>query len=124
MYSNAMSGNISPEMVEAAQLEGVSAIQEFFYITFPLIFPTFSTFTVTGVAGIFTNQFGLFNFYGPAADPSLQTYGYYIYVKTLNASSKAEYPYLASMGVWLTAVAAPITFLVKYLLEKIDPTND
>lgn len=124
MYSNAMSGNISPEMVEAAQLEGVSAIQEFFYITFPLIFPTFSTFTVTGIAGIFTNQFGLFNFYGTEADPSLQTYGYYMYKMTYKATSKAEYPYLASMGVWLTAVAAPITFLVKYLLEKFDPTGD
>lgn len=123
MYSNAMSGNISPEMVEAAELEGCSGIKEFLYITFPLIFPTFSTFTITGVAGIFTNQFGLYTFFGAGAGKYIQTYGYYLYIETLEAT-QTTYPMLASMGVWLTLVAAPITFIVKWFMEKIDPTAD
>jgi hypothetical protein len=35
-----------------------------------------------------------------------------------------EFPRLASMGIWLTAVSAPMTFIVKWLLEKVDPTID
>lgn len=123
MYSNAMSG-ISQEIVESAHLDGATGIREFISITFPLIFPTLSTFLITGVAGIFTNQFALFSFYGPNAPEPIQTYGYYMYVKTKNATSEAEYPILSAMGLWMTVIAVPLTLLIKWLLEKFGPSED
>ena len=65
MYVGAMN-NISDSIVEYAQLDGFSPLQEFFYITLPMIFPTIITFVTVGIAGILTNQMGLYNFYGPA----------------------------------------------------------
>jgi ABC-type sugar transport system permease subunit len=123
MYSNAMSG-ISQEIVESAHLDGATGIREFISITFPMIFPTLSTFLITGVAGIFTNQFALFSFYGGGASPEIQTYGYYMYMKTKNATSEAEYPILSAMGLWMTVVAVPLTLVVKWLLEKFGPSED
>ena len=38
-------------------------------------------------------------------------------------SSVADYPEAAAMGLLFTAVAIPVTFGVKALLEKLDPNN-
>lgn len=121
MYSNAMD-SISPDMVEAAKLEGAVGIKEFWYITFPMVYPTFTTFFITGVATIFTNQYNLYSFFGDTS--SIQTYGYWLYVKVAGASSQSEYPILAAVGILLTVVAVPLTLIVKKLLEKFGPSED
>lgn len=123
MYANAMSG-ISQEMVEAAQLDGATKFQEFWHITLPSIYPTLTTFLFTGVAGIFTNQIHLFSFYGAGAPEEVRTYGYYFYTMVKSAQSEAEYPLLAAMGLLMTLVAVPLTFLVKWALEKFGPSEN
>lgn len=122
MYSNAMSG-VSQEIVDSAHLDGAMGLREFWYITVPGIWPTLSTFLITGVAGIFTNQAGLYSFFGDTADIDLQTYGYRIYVNTLRAQTTG-YPELSAFGLYMTAVALPVTYLVKYLLERFGPSED
>ena len=123
MYANSMSG-ISQEMVEAAHLDGATGIREFWHITLPMVYPTLTTFLITGVAGIFTNQLNLYSFYGGDAPEKVQTYGYYLYTRTQGAASRAEYPELAAMGLFLTIVAVPLTLLIKRLLEKFGPMED
>lgn len=117
MYSNSMS-EIDPEIIEAGELDGVSGIKEFWYITLPMVFPTLKTFLIIGVAGIFTSQMELFSFYGEAAPEKLQTFGYYLYNQTESAIGVSEYPRVAALGILLTCIAVPLTFLVKYLLDK------
>ncbi len=123
MYSDAISA-ISPDVVEASHIDGVNALQEFWYITLPGVFPTLTTFMVTSVAGIFTNQFNLFTFYGGNAPEGLITYGYYFFSKTQAAESIAEYPMLSAMGLWITLVCVPLTFIVKWAMEKFGPRED
>lgn len=124
MYSNAMSGT-SQEVVESAHLDGAVGIREFIYITIPAIYPTLSTFLITGVAGIFTNQAGLFSFYGQSADVKLRTYGYEMYIRTLAAGDNmSQYPLLSAMGMWMTIVAVPTTLFVRWALEKFGPSED
>ena len=122
MYSGAMNA-ISDSVVEAAQIDGIGTVREFFNITIPLIWPTIVTFLVVGVAGIFTNQVNLFSFFGPKAENSLSTFGYYLYSNTQSATT-ADYPYLSSMGIVMTFIAVPLTLLVKFLLEKFGPSTD
>ena len=123
MYSNGMSG-ISQEIVESAHLDGATPLREFWSITLPLVFPTLSTFLITGVAGIFTNQINLYAFYGSGAPDKIQTYGYYLYTQTKMAVSQAEYPLLSAMGLLMTVVAVPLTLGAKWLLEKFGPKED
>lgn len=123
MYSNGMSG-ISTEVVESAHLDGATGFKEFWHITLPLVYPTLTTFLITGVAGLFTNQINLYSFYGGGAPEPVQTYGYYLYMKTQAAASEAEYPPLSAMGLLLTFVAVPLTLVVKWALEKFGPKED
>lgn len=123
MYTNSMSG-ISQEIVEASQLDGASAFQEFWHITLPMIYPTITMFMITGIAGIFTNQLNLFSFYGTSAPGGIRTYGYYFYTETISAKSIAEYPLLSAMGLLMTVVAVPLTLLVKWAMEKYGPSEN
>lgn len=124
MYSSAMSG-VSTEIIEAAHVDGISEFGEFIHIILPSVFPTLTTFLVVGVSGFFTNQFGLVEFYSGGADFSVWTLGYYLYKETvLNGQGKELYPYLSAMGISFTLIAAPITFLVKHLLEKYGPSEN
>ena len=120
LYVGAMN-NISDSVSEACKLDGANLFQELFYIVLPLIYPTFVTFMVVGVGGIFTNQMALYAFFGPNADETLQTFGYYLF-KTTKAAGESEYPFLATMGLLMTFIVAPLTFLVKWALEKLGPS--
>jgi hypothetical protein len=44
-----------------------------------------------------------------------------LYNKTQAATSRAEYPELAAMGLLLTLIAVPLTLVIKWALEKFGP---
>lgn len=124
MYSNAMSA-ISEEVVEAAHLDGATGLKEFWFITLSSIYPTLVTFLITALAGMFLNQYNLYSFFGSGEHFGLQTYGLYFYVQTLAADgSRAEYSQISAIGLWLTFIALPLTYGVKFLLEKLGPSED
>ncbi|MBR5438887.1 MAG: sugar ABC transporter permease [Clostridia bacterium] len=132
VYTSTMSG-INDSVVESAQLDGVSAIGEFFHITMPMIFPTFTTFLITGLAGILTNGGHLYTFYEQSAG-DVVTLGYIIYVQTLYANMyestpppsmnvpKMTFPQLTALGLMITAITLPLVLGTKKLLEKFGPT--
>jgi ABC-type sugar transport system permease subunit len=120
LYSGTMSG-ISDSVIESGQLEGITPMKELIFIVLPLIWPTFVTFMVVSVTGFFTNQIHLYSFYGPTAPASLHTFGYYLYAETLIAGF-FEYPYLSAMGMLMTAIAIPVTLLVRWLMTRFGPS--
>ncbi len=113
---------ISPEMVEAAKIDGVNLWQEFRYITLPMIYPTLTTVITTGIVGLFTNQLSLVTFYGTNASSELQTIGYWLFATTLK-SSETSYPYLSAAGLLITFIVAPLTFIIKHYMEKYGPND-
>ena len=119
LYSGAMSG-ISDSIIEAATLDGVTAMQEFGYIVFPMIFPTFATLFITSFATLFTNQMSVFSFSGAQADYSVYTIGYYLY-KSVQTATMDQYPYLSAFGLVLTVIIIPICLLTKKALDKFGP---
>lgn len=122
MYLGCMNG-ISESIVESAKLEGATDLQEFVYITFPMIWPTFATLFYTSVAGIFTNQLNLYTLWGTKAEGRLYTFGYYLY-KGVAEARTAEYPYLSALGLLMTLIAAPLTFFAKWGMNKIGPKTE
>ena len=126
MYSNKMS-TISPEIIESAHLDGAGALTEFFYVVLPLSFSTISVFLVTGVAGIFTNQINNYALFSYDAPTEVVTVGYLIYNKTRHAASinrMPDFPFVAALAVMLTLVAVPLTYGVRFLLNKFGPKED
>ena len=121
VYSGTMK-EIPESIVEAAKLDGITPFKEFWFITIPCIYPTFVTFIVAGVAGIFTNQLNLFSFFGETISFEYQTFGYYLY----NAMYKKDpysYPYLAALGLTFSFIAIPITLIMRKLLFKFGPSE-
>ncbi len=122
MYMGAMSG-INDSVLEAAKLDGVNNFTELIYIVLPAIYPTIKTFLIAGIAGIFANQFNLFNFYGTAASYEYQTIGYYFY-KLTATDAGAHYPYVAAFGLVISAVLIPVALLLNKLLDRLNPMAD
>lgn len=124
LYSGAMSG-INESVVEAAKLDGVNNFQELTKIVLPLIYPTFVTFMTVGVVGIFTNQMGLFGFYGAKAlSYDMYTFGYYLFRKTSQISGLADYPPLAALAMVVSMFTIPLTIIIRAVLRKVGPKVD
>ena len=124
MYPNAMR-SINPEILESAQIDGVNNMfQELWYIILPLIYPTLTTFFVTGVAAIFTNAGPLLELYYTSAPKYVYTTGYYFTRQILTDTTEFSYPKYAAGGLILTLVSTPITLLVKWALEKFGPSEE
>ena len=124
MYSGAMEA-IDPSILEAGKLDGTNQVTEFFKIILPLIFPTIQTFVVVGVSSIFVNQINLVAFVGLSTEPKYMTIGYFLFKEAeLAKYDSAKYPMLATYGISLTLIAAPLTLLVRYLMDKFGPSTD
>ena len=123
MYANKMF-DISPELIEAAELDGATGIKEFWYVVLPLTFPTLSVFLVTGVATLFTNQYSLFLFMNNEST-ELDSLGYHLYLLAGKTNtSEDNIPPVSALGLILSAIALPLTFAVKYCLDKFGPSED
>ena len=126
IYTGTLAG-VSDSVVEAAEIDGASEMQEFFMVILPTIFPTVALFFITGLLVFFNGTSQLFNFFGQDADKELWTFGYYMFVQNLQISQSTDYtqyPYLASFGLALTFIAIPLIFSLKALLNKFGPSAD
>lgn len=127
LYTGAMSA-IDQSLIESAQLDGVNVIQEFWYIYLPLIYPTFTTFVVTGITGIFSNQMALFSFFGTKG-AMFDVFGYYLFRMTKMSSVQPNakmlsYPELSALGLIITGILVPLTLTVRKLMRKFGPSTD
>ena len=121
LYSSAMSG-ISPSVVEAARVDGVSYFGELIHIALPLIYNTVTTFLIVGFAGFFTNQMNLYTFLGEQTPDTMQTMGVYIYLITKSATAQiSKLNPIAAMCLLFSVIAAPITVFARKLFAKLDP---
>lgn len=124
LYAGAMT-KIDDSLIEYGKLEGIKPMRELFSIVLPMVFPTFTTFVVTGVAGLFTGSGAIFSFHREYANPEIYTLGYYFFIKVIGEyATPADYPYASAAGVIFTLVAAPVTLLVKWLLEHLGPNAE
>lgn len=130
VYTGTME-SIDPSMVESANLDGVNIIQEFWFITMPMIWTTFMTFFITMLAGVFTNQMSLFTFYGSSSPDDISNIGYKLYISTLNANLAEDttgkylnYPAISAVGLIITAVLTPITLGIRKIMIKYGPSAD
>lgn len=124
MYVGAMDA-ISPAVLESAKIDGAGEMRIFISIVLPQIIPTIGVFVTTAVAAIFTNQLSLYSFYASSLPyQDISVIGYYLYRGVATASSYAEYPRLAALGLLCTMVTAPLVLFIRWLMGRMDPMND
>ena len=120
MYTNKMD-SIDPEIIESAHLDGASGIKEFWYIVFPQAFSIVQVFLLTGFSGIFTNQYNCMMLFGEGQLPDeVQPMGYLLWRGVRNAGNNVtQMGYYAALGLMITFVLAPLTFLLRWGLGKV-----
>ena len=117
LYLGAMSG-ISQSITEASEIDGAGNLTQLVYIFVPLIFPTIKTFFICGIASLFSNQFNLFYFEGLGANPKYETIGYYFYKLIAERGGRQNYAYVATFGLFLSAMLIPVTLIINKLMDK------
>ena len=126
MFSGSMSG-IGQEIVEAAEIDGVNIIQEFFLITLPMVYPTICSIIIIMTTGIFTNQMQLYSLFSAGAE-DIGTLGYYLFLHSQllieSDSNFPSYSELAALGLILTLIVVPITLFLRKFLYKVGPSED
>ena len=137
MFTSAMSG-INESVVESAEIDGANTIRELWHITLPMIFPTFTTFVVIGLAEMFTDQMSLVTFYDKfSVVPRMRTVGYYLFQQAYTSelvpttpwtsnpvNGRLSYPQLSAFGLMISLIIIPLSFSVKKVLEKFGPSAE
>lgn len=119
MYTNKMDA-IAPEIIESAHLDGANGLTEFWYIVLPQIFSIMQVFLMTGFAGIFTNQHNVLMLFGYQQTADVQPLGYMLWRGVARAGGQitALGPY-AALGLMITLIIVPLTFLLRWALQKV-----
>lgn len=137
VFSSAMSG-IETSIIESAELDGATSMQELWYIILPSIFKTFETYVLVAIATIFVDQMSLMTFYDKFSIPgNMRTVGYYLYVQAYTSDfvpstawetnhdyGKLSYGQLSSFGLMISLVIIPITMIVRKLFNRFGPSED
>ena len=120
-YTNAMA-QVSPSLVEAGRLDGCGEGRVLLNVVLPQILPTIKTFIIASIAGIFTNQMMLFNFYGVIDNaPNIGTIGYFIYsFAAPGPSNYNNYPLMAAFGICCSILAIGAIFIVNRVFKRIE----
>lgn len=124
LYSNAME-QMSPSVLEAAQMDGVTPMGELIRIILPNLMPTVSTFMIASIAGAFMNQANLYTFYGDRGTNygDIYTVGYYLFVMVQENSDvygKHLFPYASALGLFCTCIAIPLTVLFRKFSKRFE----
>jgi ABC-type sugar transport system permease subunit len=137
MITSSMS-SISESIEESAQVDGVNAVSELWYVTLPMIMPTVTSFVVLSVAELFVDQMSLITFYDKFSIlPRLRTVGYYLFQQAYESEiipstswvsnhdhGKLSYSQLSAFGVMISCIIIPLSFGMKKLLQKISPSEE
>ena len=107
---------ISPDLDEAAALDGATRIQSFFYITLPLLLPAFLMVTLFRFIDSLKHFPMIFVMTKGGPGRSSQATNYYAYIQTFQNSNVA---YGAAIAVTLFIVAAFISFYVAKLNQRV-----
>ena len=126
-YSGTMSG-VNVSLIESAQLDGCSPLQEFVHIIIPMIWPTVVTLMIVSFSRVFTEQWQVYTLLqdNPGRATNL---GYYLYARALYGSleksgNNIAYTTLSALGLILTAIVLPAAMIMRWALNKFGPKAD
>ena len=107
---------ISPDLEEAAALDGATRVQTFFFVTLPLLIPAFLMVTLFRFIDSLKHFPMIFVMTKGGPGRSTQATNYYAYIQTFQNSNVA---YGAAIAVTLFIVAAFISFYVAKLNQRV-----
>lgn len=105
---------IPTELLESAQLDGITPIKEFLFIILPLIWPTFVTMITLQLIGIFGASGSILLLTG--GQYGTFTLSYWLYAIVLNGSN-SMYNICAATGLIFTVATIPLVVIGRKFLK-------
>ena len=106
---------IDTSVLEAAKIDGVSAMQELIHIIIPMMWPTIATILTLAFTGIFTASGPILLFTKGGYETMSLSYWIFDKVKFGNSYNEP-----AAVGFVFMILSIPIVFGMRHLLEKKD----
>lgn len=136
VFASSMSA-IDYSIIESAEIDGATPIQELWHIILPGVFGTFETYVLVAIATMFVDQMSLITFYDKFDIPgNMRTVGYYLYVQAYQSDfvpstswennhihGKLSYSQISSFSLMVSLVVIPITLIVRKLFKKYGPSE-
>ena len=115
VVSGAMN-SLSPEMLEAGEIDGCNWFQELIYLIIPGVWPTLSTIIILTTAGCLGSSGPILAFTKGAQET--ETLSYLMYHLTLKGRTSLYLP--SAIGLIMTVITVPIVFTVRKLVTPND----
>ena len=118
VYTSTMS-QISPSVIEAGMMDGITPMRELCSIVIPMIFPTITTYFIAGLATLFSNQANLLAFFEYEVFASERTIGYELFT-LINGQGNglSQYGYASAVGMCCSVITLVVTFIARHFLAK------
>ncbi len=120
LYFMAGVQNISDDVMEASEIDGATKIQQFFYVTIPMLAPTIKVILLLAmVNGMkIMNSVMLLTNGGPAGSTNVVML--HIYKMYFEAAGSPQYGYASALGVITTFIIGILTFIYLRSTRKAD----
>ena len=113
--------SISPEMYEAATIDGAGRFQQMWYVTLPSIKGTISILFILAVSGVLNSNFDqilvLRNSLNDSASNVIDYYVYYTGIST------GRYSYSAAIGLFKSVIAFILLLIANQVSKKLNETS-
>ena len=106
---------IPTEIIESAQLDGITPLKEVVFILVPLIWPTIAVGLLMSVMGIFTSSGPILFF--TQGTHGTYTIAYWLFEKVL---TNTNMEYAAAVGIFYTLLGFPLLYITRKLSSKIE----
>ena len=116
IYLAALSG-VSPELYEAAIIDGANRWKQVVHITLPSIMPTVIVLMILNIQGILNNDTQkILLMYNQSTFETADVIGTYVYREGIES---ARYSYSAAVGLMISAVSLLLVIMVNYASKKV-----
>lgn len=113
--------SISPEMYEAATIDGAGRFQQMWYVSLPSIKGTISILFILAVSGVLNSNFDqilvLRNSLNDSASNVIDYYVYYTGIST------GRYSYSAAIGLFKSVIALILLLIANQVSKKLNDTS-
>lgn len=114
LLSSAMN-RIPQEVIESAQLDGITLRKEITHMIIPLIWPTISTILLLAVMSIFTSSGAILLF--TQGKYGTYTIAYWLFEQVKDG---ANMEYASAVGLFFTLAGLPLVFITRWLSNKVE----
>lgn len=110
---------ISPDLYEAAQIDGANRWKRLLYITFPALANTIITVFILNLAKVMNLFESVFVLQNPATYEVSQVLQTYVYNKTFGSGGASDYGYTTAVGLFKSFVGMILVLGCNYASKKV-----